>query len=288
MYHIAGLNFLFKPDIAISNPVFHKYITDDNNKADTVVNFIKCKQLASPDGMLLLNDVIKWYINDKTKNSYFAYYPDISDTKKMVCRFDFDYEWKNVTISYLMDAPNIEYLIINLFGNLIMRNLVLFHKGIILHASAIKYMEKAILFTAPSGTGKSTHTKMWEKFHNALIINDDTPVIRLMNNKPIAYGTPWSGFKLINSNDFAGLHAIVVLEQSNENKIHRLNKHEMIKHLLPRFFLPYQDNQLMETAFSIFSRIIEVTPVFLLQCRPDKQALDLAYKTVVEDIQDII
>lgn len=136
MYHIAGLNFLFKPDIAISNPVFHKYITDDNNKADTVVNFIKCKQLASPDGMLLLNDVIKWYINDKTKNSYFAYYPDISDTKKMVCRFDFDYEWKNVTISYLMDAPNIEYLIINLFGNLIMRNLVLFHKGIILHASA--------------------------------------------------------------------------------------------------------------------------------------------------------
>lgn len=92
--------------------------------------------------------------------------------------------------------------------------------GVILHSSAISYKNHGILFSAPSGTGKSTHTKLWKKLFpdSVEIVNDDTPAIFFMNNVPYMYGLPWSG-KGENKNMAVPLKSVVFLKRSEQNVI---------------------------------------------------------------------
>ncbi len=103
-----------------------------------------------------------------------------------------------------------------------------------LHSSAVVVDGYAYLFSADSGTGKSTHTGLWlEHFkEKAFIINDDKPVLRLENGQWFVYGTPWSGKTDLNINVKAKLGAIVFLERAKENHITPIE----VKEAIPLFF----------------------------------------------------
>ncbi len=106
--------------------------------------------------------------------------------------------------------------------------------GIFLHSSAIIYKSKAYLFTAPGGVGKSTHTKLWKQnfSDDVQYINDDKPVIRQINGKWIAFGTPFDGGSGIANNISAPLGGIIFLERSEQNSIKKLEKtSEILKYL---------------------------------------------------------
>lgn len=100
------------------------------------------------------------------------------------------------------------------------RNIIAQRGGLVLHSSAISYKKQGILFSANSGVGKSTHTKLWQKLYpnDVEIVNDDTPAIFFKNDRPYMYGLPWSG-KGENRNIVVPLKAIVFLERSVENTI---------------------------------------------------------------------
>jgi hypothetical protein len=155
---------------------------------------------------------------------------------------------------------------------------VLFHQGIVLHSSAIKYHDQAILFTAPSGTGKTTMGHLWKQHKDAVILNGESPAIRMIGDHPVVFGTPWSGSKPEFVNDSAPLKAIVVLEQAPENKIRKLDAYEYLSRVLPRVYLPYFDESLMNRALKNFEMIVESVPVYLLQCRPDQEAVELVHQ----------
>jgi hypothetical protein len=156
-----------------------------------------------------------------------------------------------------------------------------------LHSSVIIYNNRAILFLGESGTGKSTHTKLWlEHIPGSRLLNDDSPVVRIDfdgTNQlvPFVYGSPWSGKGRCHLNERYPVAAFVRLQQHPANKITKLSKLEAFGALYPSFppaFL--KDDYFEEQICGIISNIIMTTPVYRLQCLPDSQAAELVKTTV--------
>ena len=156
-----------------------------------------------------------------------------------------------------------------------------------LHSSVIIYNNRAILFLGESGTGKSTHTKLWlEHIPGSRLLNDDSPVVRIEfdgTNQlvPFVYGSPWSGKGRCHLNERYPVAAFVRLQQHPTNKITKLSKLEAFGALYPSFppaFL--KDDYFEEQICGIISNIIMTTPVYRLQCLPDSPAAALVKITV--------
>ncbi|MDD3033807.1 MAG: hypothetical protein PHT25_04345 [Bacteroidales bacterium] len=158
------------------------------------------------------------------------------------------------------------------------------------HSSVIVYKGKAILFLGESGTGKSTHTKLWTKLiPDSSLLNDDSPILTIKDNFPFVYGSPWSGKGQCYVNSAYPVAAIVRIKQSKENKIELLSGVGAFCALYPSFppaFFkdPYFENNICE----FISAIIKEVPVYTLHCLPDREAaylvLDTVYKSPKESI----
>ena len=156
-----------------------------------------------------------------------------------------------------------------------MRYALLHHNGFMVHASAIAYDGCGILFSAPSGTGKTTHTKLWEEaYDSAFILNDDSPIIRFMEDgKAYACGSPWAGASGEGKNEIVPLKAIVFLQQGEKNEIVRLQTIQALQWLLGCVNRPV-DKGLMEKLFTMIHLLLSDTPCYLLKCRPDREAVE--------------
>lgn len=157
-------------------------------------------------------------------------------------------------------------------------------EGIVaVHASAIVCGRKAVLFLGESGTGKSTHTRLWRQhIPGAALLNDDSPLVRIpQEGPPLVYGSPWSGKTPCYRNESYPLAAIVRLSQAPANRIRRLRTPEAIGALYPSCppaFVP--DAALSEAICENLSVILTTVPVFHLECLPDEAAARLSFRTV--------
>lgn len=167
-----------------------------------------------------------------------------------------------------------------LYAGIAFRNRLIKLGGLQIHSSSIDYEGNGLIFSAPSGTGKSTHTRLWKELYGDSVsfVNDDRPAVRYIDGKAMLCGTPWSGTSNLFTNAKVPLKCIVMLERSNENKIYRLNKEKAISLLMPRCFMPYYDTEMMEEAMCVLERVIEDIPILHLQCRPDHEAVELVRK----------
>ena len=161
----------------------------------------------------------------------------------------------------------------NMLGELF-RYFILKHNGLVLHSSCIKYKNSGIAFSAPSGTGKSTHTGLWKKCFpdDVTILNDDSPAIRFDGLVPGLYGTPWSGKTDINTNLGAPLEAIVILEQNAENSIRKLSADEALFEILQEVTRPVFP-EFMNLTLSAVEKLLLQTPVYRLKCNISDEAV---------------
>lgn len=252
----------------------------NGESANMNVEILPVAKIPIPEGELVFKEALLWIKKHSDAGGYFGYYETSSHVA--VAAIETDADWNNVKIYYrqgirLLDA-NIcdpEMLCMTFIG-IAFRNHLICKNGFVLHASCIAFNGKGIAFSAPSGTGKSTHSKLWEKYKpGAVIINDDMPALRLINGKPMLCGTPWSGSSDIFKNENVALSAIFLLEQSQENTINLVNSGEAVAGLLPRAVLPYHDRTLMDLAIDTFEKIISLIPVYRLKCKPDAEAVEL-------------
>lgn len=279
-YKIADLILDFYPDFSDNINGFEPFIADIPGEPDVKVYLEGCHEIDTPKGKLLLDKWTKWYEGDNGLNSYVACINDINYTDWTIWKYEIN-NWREVSVKYVKGIKGVENGAVIRLNQTLFRNLIALHKGVLLHASALIWNDMGIAFTAPSGTGKSTHTSLWEKHFGAKVINDDTPAIRLINDSPIIYGTPWSGSNDKHLNLSAPLGHIFILEQSSRNEVRKLQLNEVVASLLPRFLFPfYYDKHLMEKAFSVCDQIIKQTPVYLLKCRPDQEAAELACQCI--------
>lgn len=147
--------------------------------------------------------------------------------------------------------------------------------GIQLHSSFIKTDSGAILFSAPSGTGKSTQAELWKQHKNAKIINGDKTILRKIDGKWYAFGSPWAGTSGIHINDFAPDPAIVILRQSPENRIKEISRRNAVMLLLSETKTQCWCAAEAERICSLLEDMTEALPVFMLECRPDIGAVEI-------------
>ena len=147
----------------------------------------------------------------------------------------------------------------------------------VFHGAAIEYQNFAYLFTAPSGTGKTTHINLWHKYlgDKVGIINGDKPIIRVEDDITV-YGTPWAGKEGYQRNAKAPLKAICILKQSKTNGIVRIEHSDAINHLMRQVYMPHNAISLSST-LALLGKMIEKTPVYELSCDISKEAFDTSF-----------
>lgn len=152
------------------------------------------------------------------------------------------------------------------------------------HSSVIVHQRRAVLFLGESGTGKSTHTRLWLKnIPDAHLLNDDSPLISLsQKSQPtLVYGTPWSGKTNCYHNRWFPLAAVVRLSQAPQNAIRRLSSIDAFGALQPS--LPpmlMQDEWFSDLFIDMLSDIILQVPFYHLACLPDDNSARLSHDTI--------
>lgn len=154
--------------------------------------------------------------------------------------------------------------------------------GIMIHSSSIVVNNKAILFSAPSGTGKSTHTNLWKQVYGDKVqfINDDKPVIRFVDNKPIVCGTPFSGKTDINNNIEVPMGAYIYLERGETDSIEKMSVKDSLYCLTEQTIRPNVDKSLYLRNLDSIEKIVNTVPCYRLKCTPTVNAVDVVKKEI--------
>jgi len=160
-------------------------------------------------------------------------------------------------------------------GEVVFRTAILSYGGVVVHSAGIDCEGSGILFCGPSGIGKSTQAGLWKQHKNAKILNADRTALRVTEDGVLVYGTPWSGSSKENMNSKAALKGIFFLRQAKENSLSILSPSEAVNYMLPRCFLPFGCEELMDLALSNIEKILGRVPSFLLSCLPDYEAVEM-------------
>ena len=158
------------------------------------------------------------------------------------------------------------------------------HQTLLIHASLVRHNERGYAFIAKSGTGKSTHTSLWLRYiPDCDLMNDDNPVIRIIDGQPFIYGSPWSGKTPCYRNIKAKLGAITRIDRAQANSIERLRPVEAFTSLLPSCSSMKWDKRLYRAMGDTVTRIIETTPIYTLHCLPDEEAAIICHKEITKN-----
>lgn len=180
----------------------------------------------------------------------------------------------------LPDAQTAQYLGT---GAMFARELLAFD-GSYLHASAVVLDGKAYLFSAPSGTGKSTHTEKWCRLFGATYLNDDKPALRLVEGVWMAYGTPWSGKHDLSDPRGVPLGGIAFLRRGQDNAIRRLSAKEALPRFMSQSLWRVPQHAQMEKQLALMDDILQRIPIWELTCRNDDAAAVLARNAMTDSV----
>ena len=154
-----------------------------------------------------------------------------------------------------------------------------FKDTLLIHASTVQNGDYGYPFIAKSGTGKSTHVGLWlTHIPGSELLNDDNPIIRIIDGEPFIYGSPWSGKTPCYRNRKAKLAAITRIERADENRLNQLQAVQAFASLLPSCSSMKWDEVIFDNICNVVSKFIKLVPICTLHCRPDKAAAELSYQ----------
>ncbi len=242
----------------------------------------KCKSITKGGNAVAVYRIADINIKYKTSNSYllnilkpFITENDSHDHEIKLSVYDIDNENK------IYPEKSMSMLESRAFLRKICTLLIEKYEGMFLHCAAIKYNGKAYLFTAPSGTGKTTHIRLWKKHlgDKVEIINGDKPLLRKIGNEIIAYGTPWQGKEDYGCNTSAPIGGIFLIHRAEENSIVKATVKESLPFLLSQTVRPYEKENLIKL-FDVLEYMVNNIPIYNLYCNMDKQAMETALSVV--------
>lgn len=158
---------------------------------------------------------------------------------------------------------------------LVMRDILLFH------SSAIAMDGKAYLFSAPSGTGKSTHVRLWRKLYGdrVMMVNDDKPLLHVGKDGVVVYGTPWDGKHRLSNRISVPVGGICLLGRGQENKISRIKGVDALPVLMNQTYRPngaLEIQKMMELVF----QLAKTVPLWKMECNMDLEAAKVSYEAM--------
>ncbi|MBR5444631.1 MAG: hypothetical protein IKV57_00815 [Clostridia bacterium] len=157
------------------------------------------------------------------------------------------------------------------------------HDTLLFHGSCVAVDGIGYLFTASSGTGKSTHTRLWREYfgERAVMINDDKPLIRLTETGSVVYGTPWNGKHRLGRNLSVPLASICLLARDTENHIAPVDRHTAFPMLLQQAYRP-QDPADMLKMLTLVTRLADNVRLYQMGCSITIDAARIAYEGMVQ------
>lgn len=155
-------------------------------------------------------------------------------------------------------------------------------RTLLIHSSTIEVEERGVMFLGESGTGKSTHTRLWlNHIEGSSLLNDDGPIIRTDRPAPLVYGSPWSGKTQCYKNHSIELAAMVRLRQAPYNHITRQSKIGAFGALLPSTLPTMHKRECdLDEICTTLSDLVATVPVHILECLPDEDAARTSHRAV--------
>ena len=189
-----------------------------------------------------------------------------------------DREWKLEGLEPMVFPP--EELEITAVCRLICEKMTDFNT-ILYHSSAIAVDGEAFLFTALSGTGKSTHTRLWRELlgERAVMVNDDKPMLRVQNGEVTVFGTPWNGKHRLSRDLAVPVKALCLLERSETNFIERIQPMAFYPKLMQQAYRPV-DPAGTARVLTLLDELFAAVPVYRLGCNMELDAARLSYETM--------
>lgn len=251
-----------------------KYETQRISKADHLIQSTIVSSIVVPTGNLLSQEENKWVYSTLLGETILCLDPK---SKEVYARIDYDLSYQQIEIQLLQHSPINYYETEYVWTGILFLEIALTHGYTALHGSAICYQGKAIIFSAPSGTGKSTQTDLWhDRLKEITIINDDKPLLRVEDGKPMVYGTPWSGKDVVNHNISCLVLAIVFLRQEKMNRIYPLSNDQIVLELIRNTYRPRQTH-LAQMNLQLIDQLVSSTKIFRYGCTKETDAVDVLY-----------
>lgn len=146
------------------------------------------------------------------------------------------------------------------------------------HSAVIEYKGDGFAFSAKSGTGKSTHIALWRKKFGAdvHVVNGDKPIMRFIDGKLYAYGTPWCGKEGWQTNTKVAIKGLCFIERAEENSIRRMGADEAVMRIFHQILTP-SDMETVDALFPLLDRTLKEIPCFVLGCNISEEAAQVAY-----------
>lgn len=184
----------------------------------------------------------------------------------------------NIDTRDIIDVSILRFGIWVMFGVVLSENM-----GIAIHSSVVVSNGRCALFLGESGTGKSTHTRLWIKhIEGARLLNDDSPIVRIVDGDVRVYGSPWSGKTPCYKNESYPIAGFCRLVQAPYNAIHRLPTIMAIGAILPSCPPIFAHDEILQDMICrTVGDILRVSPVYRLECLPDEAAAQLSCKTIM-------
>lgn len=193
---------------------------------------------------------------------------------------------KGAECALLITNKNFDQCLCALNGNYDMRNFGLNNalmltfafaasrkQALLIHASLVRQNNYGYAFIAKSGTGKSTQVSMWLRYIPGCdLMNDDNPIIRLIDGRPYIYGGPWSGKTPCYRNVKAKLGAITRIDRAPQNSIEKLPPLEAFASVLPSCSSMKWDKEIYNAMCDTITKLVETTGIYTLHCLPNKEA----------------
>ena len=150
----------------------------------------------------------------------------------------------------------------------------------LLHCAVLEYNGKGYAFLGRSGTGKSTHTRLWKRYlFTPNMVNGDKPILECKKGEFIAYGTPWKGKEGWGMKTSAPLCGLCFLEQSKTNSVKKLSPSEVSARLFSQILLPQTEESVVAT-LDLADKLINAVPAYLLQCDISEEAVALSFEAL--------
>lgn len=263
-YNIAGINLcisgkdeeMFRDGRKLNAFLCEK--TEEIYRYDYVI----VEELEKPIGNCIYQEGIRSvYINGKSEITYIASYMRVErEDKKITVQVKRDQILGRITTKVIMSSLGVERIAVKA-------------NGFVMHSSYIVWNGKGILFTAPSGIGKTTQAELWSKYMNAEIINGDRAIIRNTCSGIDVCGLPFAGSSEYCKNKTVPLGAIVYLGQGVENYIEALKGKDAFCKILEGASVAVWNKEELEKVLTCIQEVVGQVPVYYFKCTPDEKAV---------------
>lgn len=223
----------------------------------------------------------EWYRITENAGTVYRTFPYSLSDPDCVVTLERRQECPDMSRLYLPQGKEEDFISAKVWAFYMALEEVFYTRGrILLHASCIETDGGAVLFTGPSGIGKSTQADMWSKYRNAVIINGDRTVLYEENGHFFASGSPYAGSSKIYRNIQSEIRAVVICGQGEENKIRRCSGREILLPLMKESTFPYMDGEMRRQQAELLFCIAEHVPVYTARFRKDESAVEMLEETL--------